>query len=261
MEAARATVACSGLRADQIDAVVSVSSTGVATPTLEARAAAALGLRADGMRVPVFGFGCAGGVSGMAIARDLAAARAGRRVLLVVVETCTLLFRMERMDKADIIATALFGDGAAALVLSTEGEGPIVGPGAQHQWPDSRNIMGWSVDDQGLGVIFDRSIPAFATDELAPAVAALRPALGDAPIDRMVCHPGGAKVIIAIEEALDLTPNSLDHEREVLRVAGNMSAPTVLFVLERVLAAGTRGRLMMAALGPGFTLSMLPLDA
>lgn len=261
MEAARATVACSGLRADQIDAVVSVSSTGVATPTLEARAAAALGLRVDGMRVPVFGFGCAGGVSGMAIARDLAAARAGRRVLLVVVETCTLLFRMDRMDKADIIATALFGDRAAALVLSTEGEGPVVGPGAQHQWPDSRNIMGWSVDDQGLGVIFDRSIPAFATDELAPAVAALRPALGDRPIDRMVCHPGGAKVITAMEEALDLTPNSLDHEREVLRVAGNMSAPTVLFVLERVPAAGTRGRLMMAALGQGFTLSMLPLDA
>lgn len=262
MEAARATVACSGLRADQIDAVVLVSSTGVATPTLEARATVALGLRVDVMRVPVFGFGCAGGVSGMAIARDLAAARAGRRLLLVVVfETCTLLFRMDRMDKADIIATALFGDGAAALVLSTEGEGPVVGPGAQHQWPDSRNIMGWSVDDQGLGVIFDRSIPAFATDELAPAVAALRPALGDRPIDRMVCHPGGAKVITAMEEALDLTPNSLDHEREVLRVAGNMSAPTVLFVLERVLAAGTRGRLMMAALGPGFTLSMLPLDA
>lgn len=121
MEAARATVARSGLRADQIDAVVLVSSTGVATPTLEARAAAALGLRADVMRVPVFGFGCAGGVSGMAIARDLAAARPGRRVLLVVVETCTLLFRMDRMDKADIIATALFGDGAAALVLDRGG--------------------------------------------------------------------------------------------------------------------------------------------
>ena len=180
---------------------------------------------------------------------------------MVAVETCTLLFRMDRMDKADIIATALFGDGAAAVVLgSGEGEGPRVGRGVQHMWPETLDIMGWDVDDAGLGVIFDRSIPGFATENLAAAYAAMRPALGPEPIARMVCHPGGAKVVTAIEEALALGPGTLDAEREVLRIAGNMSAPTVLFVLSEVLACRPQGRLMLSALGPGFTLSMLALD-
>ena len=127
-------------------------------------------------------------------------------------------------------------------------------------WPDTLNIIGWDVDDIGLGVIFDRSIPGFAAENLAAAYAAMRPNLGTAPIARMVCHPGGAKVVTAIEEALELGAGTLDAEREVLRLAGNMSAPTVLFVLERVLAQRPQGRLMLSALGPGFTLSMLPLD-
>lgn len=264
-DAAGRALAAAGVTADQIDVIVTVSSTGVATPTLEARVAGEMGFRADVLRVPVFGLGCAGGVSGLAIARELAAARPGARVLMVAVETCTLLFRMDRMDKADIIATALFGDGAAAVVLASDapgaaGSGPVLGRGAQHLWPDTLDIMGWSVDDRGLGVIFDRSIPAFVTAEIAAAMAALAPALGDTPVARMVCHPGGAKVVTALEDALALAPGTLDAERAVLRDAGNMSAPTVLFVLERVLAQGARGRLMLAALGPGFTLSAIPLD-
>ena len=116
------------------------------------------------------------------------------------------------------------------------------------------------MDDAGLGVIFDRSIPGFVTAEIAAAVASSLPAMGDRPIERMVCHPGGAKVVTALEDALALPSGTLDAERAVLRDAGNMSAPTVLFVLERVLAQGARGRLMLAALGPGFTLSAIPLD-
>lgn len=262
-EAARQALAAAGLRADQIDGIVTISSTGVATPTLEAVVARQMGFRADVMRVPVFGLGCAGGVSGLSIARDLAAARPGSRVLLVAVETCTLLFRMDRMDKADIIATALFGDGAAAAVLGSgpaAGSAPRLGRGVQHMWPDTLQIMGWGVDDIGLGVIFDRSIPGFATDQLGAAFAGMRPALGPAPVTRLVCHPGGAKVVTAIETALDLPDGTLDLEREVLRDAGNMSAPTVLFVLERMLARQPQGRLLLSALGPGFTLSMLPLD-
>ena len=103
-EAARAALADAGWQAGQVDVVVTVSSTGIATPTLEARCAAALGLRPDVLRVPVFGLGCAGGVSGLGIAQALAAARPGARVLLVVVETCTLAFRADRARKADIIA-------------------------------------------------------------------------------------------------------------------------------------------------------------
>lgn len=249
-----------GLRADQIDVIVTVSSTGVATPTLEARVAQRMGFRGDVMRVPVFGLGCAGGVSGLALARDLAAARPGAHVLVVAVETCTLLFRLDRLTKADIIATALFGDGGAAAVLRAgdprDATRPEIGPGRQHMWPETLGIMGWTVEETGLGVVFDRSIPVFAEAELRPALDALVP--GHAP-DRYVCHPGGAKVITALEQALDLPEGRLDAERAVLAEAGNMSAPTVLFVLERVLAQGQTGDLLALALGPGFTLSALPI--
>ncbi|MGZ9812450.1 type III polyketide synthase [Pseudoroseicyclus sp. H15] len=264
--AARGALEAADVAASEIDIIVTVSSTGVATPTLEARAAAEMGFRPDVQRVPVFGLGCAGGVSGLSIARDLAAGRPGARVLMVAVETCTVLFRMDRLEKSDIIATALFGDGAGAAVLGSgaaaERTGaPQIGQGAQHMWPDTLDIMGWDVDDTGLGVIFDRSIPAFATEQLAAAYAAAEPALGTAAVDRMVCHPGGAKVVTAMEEVFRLPEGSLDIEREVLRDAGNMSAPTVLFVLERALQRGTSGQLLLAALGPGFTLSLLPVSA
>ncbi|MBF5077860.1 type III polyketide synthase [Paracoccus sp. NBH48] len=249
-----------GLRADQVDIIVTVSSTGIVTPTLEALTARDLGFRADAMRVPVFGLGCAGGVSGLSIAADLATARPGAVVLMVAVETCTVLFRLDRLAKADIIATALFGDGAAAVVLraghAADDARPRIGRGRQHMWPDTLGIMGWTVEETGLGVVFDRSIPSFAEAELRTALDGLIP---DHPVDRHVCHPGGAKVITALETTLSLPEGSLDVERRVLAQNGNMSAPTVLFVLEQVLRAGTRGSLLAMALGPGFTLSVLPI--
>lgn len=260
-EAAGRALDEAGLRADQVDITVTVSSTGVVTPTLEALVAGAMGFRPDVMRVPVFGLGCAGGVSGLAIAADLAAARPGATVLLVAVETCTLLFRLDRLAKADIIATALFGDGAAAVVLRAgraEDEAqPMIGQGRQHMWPDTLGIMGWTVEETGLGVVFDRSIPAFAGAELRGALDGLLP---NYPVDRHVCHPGGAKVITALEATLSLPEGALDVERAVLSRYGNMSAPTVLFVLEEVLRGGSRGALLAMALGPGFTLSVLPIE-
>lgn len=260
-QAATAALEHAALAAADVDFVVTVSSTGIATPTLEAQLAGRLGFRPDIIRVPVFGLGCAGGVSGLAIARALAASRPGAVVLLVAVETCTILFRMERLSKADIIATALFGDGAAAAVLRSDVPAdhakPRLGVGLQHIWPDSLNIMGWRVEDGGLGVIFDRSIPAFVEAEFRRTLDALLPSR---QIDRYVCHPGGAKVITALETALDLAEGRLDAERRVLARAGNMSAPTALFVLEDVIRSGQSGHLMLMALGPGFTLSLLPLD-
>ena len=163
-----------GLRADQVDIIVTVSSTGIVTPTLEALTARDMGFRADAMRVPVFGLGCAGGVSGLSIAADLATARPGAVVLMVAVETCTVLFRLDRLAKADIIATALFGDGAAAVVLrashGADDARPRIGRGRQHMWPDTLGIMGWTVEETGLGVVFDRSIPSFAEAELRTAL-------------------------------------------------------------------------------------------
>ena len=252
-----------GWHGHEVDAVVTVSSTGIATPTLEARAAGALGLRRDVKRVPLFGLGCAGGVTGLAHAADIARARPGAKVLMVAVEACTLAFRDDRLEKSDIIATVLFGDGAGAACVSTDADGPALGRGVEHSWPDTLDIMGWNVDRDGFGVVFDRAIPPFATENFADAAGmALAMSGMDAPT-RPVCHPGGAKVVEALEAALELGEGTLDLEREVLRDHGNMSAPTVLFVLERLLAEEglAPGPHMLAALGPGFTASFLPIAA
>ncbi len=264
IDAARTALNDAGWAAWEVDCIVTVSSTGIATPTLEARVLGEMGFRDDVMRVPIFGLGCAGGVSGLATAAALARGDAGSKVLLVVVETCSLSFRADRLQKADIIAAVLFGDGAAAACISTDaprGARVTLGRGHQMTWPDTLGIMGWDVDDTGLGVVFDRSIPAFVAEHFGAATAGALAAadLTPARIDRYVCHPGGAKVIAAIEEAMDLAAGSLDAERRVLRQCGNMSAPTVIFVLRAVLDAGTTGQMMACALGPGFTASYLPL--
>jgi alkylresorcinol/alkylpyrone synthase len=266
-EAARGALASAGLEAAEIDAVVTVSSTGIAAPSLEARAHAAMGFRPDVRRRPVFGLGCGGGVAGLALARELALARPGARVLLVALELCTLAFRDDRLRKADVIATVLFGDGAAAAAVSTRrGRNGFpevaLGEGQEQLWPDTLSIMGWDVDPQGFGVVFDRAIPAFAEAEFrAAAEAALaRADLSADRIDRFVCHPGGAKVVRALETAMGLRDGALAAERAVLRDYGNMSAPTALFVLDRVLKEGAAGRMALCALGPGFTLSLMPLS-
>jgi alkylresorcinol/alkylpyrone synthase len=264
-DAASQALERAGLTAADIDTVVTVSSTGIATPSLEARAAGRLGFREDVARVPVFGLGCAGGVTGLSIAGRLAQARPGSNVLMVAVELCTLACRLDEMTSANIVATALFGDGAAACVLRAgagEGLAEITGA-AEHTWPDSLDIMGWNVDPLGFGVIFDRSIPTFAEANLRPAMdgSLAKMGLGLADVDRFVCHPGGAKVIEALEKSLDLGQGALTWEREVLADHGNMSAPTVIFVLERALAEKARGRLVLTALGPGFTASCVSLAA
>lgn len=264
IKAATKALEAAGLTASQVDTVVTVSSTGLATPSLDARVSGKIGFRDDIERVPVFGLGCAGGVSGFGIAAKLASARPGSVILLVAVETCTLAFRMDKLTKANIVATALFGDGAAACVISTTKNGIAeVEMSGQHTWPDTLDIMGWSVDREGLGVIFDRSIPPFAEANIKTAIISIlaRSGLSLADIDRFACHPGGAKVIDALESALNLGQGTLNHERDVLSDYGNMSAPTALFVLERLIASGLPSRTLMTAMGPGFTASCVSLKA
>ncbi|MGO4573970.1 type III polyketide synthase [Microvirga sp. 2TAF3] len=259
-----ATVALekAGLNAREIDTIVTVSSTGIATPSLEAHAHGPMGFREDVHRVPVFGLGCAGGATGLSVAAKLAQARPGTNVLFVAVELCSLAFRLDELTKANIVATALFGDGAAACILRAGEKGIAeVEASGEHTWPNTLDIMGWSVDPQGFGVIFARAIPPFAEAHIGPAVSGIleRAGLGMSDVDRFVCHPGGKKVITALERALSLDQGSLDHERAVLSDYGNMSAPTVLFVLERVVQAGLPHRSVISALGPGFTASCVSL--
>ena len=264
VDAASKALEAASLRASDVDTVVTVSSTGIATPSLEARAAGLMGFRDDVERVPVFGLGCAGGVTGLGIASRLAQSRPGSVVLLVAVELCTLSFRLDELTKANIVATALFGDGAAACVLQTGDAGIAeVELSGQHTWPGTLNIMGWSVDPQGLGVIFDRAIPPFAEENMAPAIGNIlgRSGLALADVNRFAFHPGGQKVITALERAFALAPESLNHERDVLAEYSNMSAPTALFVLQRLINAGLPPRTLLTAMGPGFTTSCVSLKS
>ena len=262
VEAAERALADAGVRAEEVDGLVTVSTTGIATPSLEARVAGRMGFRSDVERVPLFGLGCAGGVGGLATAARLAAGAPGKTILFVTVELCTTSIRLDKLSKANIVATALFGDGAAAAVVR-QGEGGIgrIEGAGEVLWPDTLGIMGWDVEDPGLGVIFDRAIPPFVEENMAAGVDHILDRLGlrRDEIDRFTCHPGGAKVIAALELSLGLGEGALDHERAVLRDYGNMSAPTVLFVLERLIEAGLPERTLLLALGPGFTTSGLSL--
>jgi alkylresorcinol/alkylpyrone synthase len=262
VDVAEKALASAHLGGGDIDTVVTVCSTGIATPSLEARVARRMGFRSDVMRVPVFGLGCAGGVSGLSIASRLAQARPGTNVLLVTIELCSLALRHDELTKANIVAVSLFGDGAAAIILRAgDGGATQIENCGEHLWPDTLGVMGWSVDPEGFGVIFRRTIPEFVIANLSPAVVQILAAmqLSMADIDRFVCHPGGAKVVSALETAFSLNQGTLDHERQVLADYGNMSAPTVLFVLERALAKGLQPRSLLTALGPGFTASCVAL--
>jgi alkylresorcinol/alkylpyrone synthase len=262
IDVANKALASAGLRAADVDTVITVCSTGIATPSLDARVARRMGFRSDVSRVPVFGLGCAGGVSGLSIASRLAQAKPGANVLLVTIELCSLAVRLDEVTKANVIATSLFGDGAAAVVVRAGdgGETRIESTG-EYLWPDTLNVMGWSVDPLGFGVILRRTIPDFVANELKPVLIQIlaRMQLSLADIGRFICHPGGAKVINAIESALLLDQGTLDHERQVIADYGNMSAPTVLFILERARARGLPPRSLITALGPGFTASCVSL--
>lgn len=261
-DAAAKAIERAGLRPEDIDGIVTVSTTGIATPSLEARTAPRMGFRSDVRRVPVFGLGCAGGVSGLGTAAALASATPGSKWLFVTVETCSISIRLDSDDPAAVVATALFGDGAAAAVVG-DGPNPLarLPASVEKLWPGTQRIMGWDVEDPGLAVVFDRAIPPFIDENLAPAVDEMLASAGlvREDVGRFCCHPGGVKVLDAIESSLGLGP-VLDIERDVLRDFGNMSAPTVLFVLERLLDRGLPERAMMTAFGPGFTCAGLIVE-
>jgi len=267
-EATREALDRAGLAPGDVDHVVFVSSTGLATPSVDSLLANELGFRSDVRRTPLWGLGCAGGAAGLAQAADFARAAPDARVLLVSVELCTLTFQREDLSKKNLIAAALFGDGAAAVVLAgAEARVParaattralsVLASGST-LWRDTRDLMGWRVGGDGLSVILSRDLPTFVRRHLRPSLEPFlaRHGLTIDSIAHMVAHPGGVKVLEAWADVLDLPREAFGHARSVLRERGNMSSPTCLFVLERFLDAGdvAEGELaLVSALGPGFS--------
>ena len=259
-QAANLALESAQLRPQDIDVLIFVSSTGISTPSIEARLMNLLPFRSDVMRLPIFGLGCAGGVLGLTRTAQMARSQAGLRCLMIVVELSSLAFRYDRLTKSNLVASALFGDGAAAAVVTGDADVSMpglasIGVGGEHCWPDTLDVMGWNIDANGFDVIFQQSIPQIIADQYPAALAGFldRNGLTLAEIGRPCCHPGGAKVMDELEIVFGYPKFGLDAERRVLAAYGNMSAPTVLFVLEDLLKHGSEGELLMSSLGPGFT--------
>jgi alkylresorcinol/alkylpyrone synthase len=240
-----------------------VSSTGLATPGVDARIATTLGFRPDVRRTPIWGLGCAGGAAGLSRARAFALADPGCHVLLIALELCSLTFQRNERSKRNLVAASLFADGAAAAVVTCEpehrnGTAPLeLAAAGSTLWPETLDVMGWEVDGDGLHVVFSRDIPTFIRERVRSSLDTFLEASGldRTALDHVVAHPGGPKVITAYEETLGLPPDTLRHAREVLRDCGNMSSPTCLFVLERFMEGGdiAPGDIaVLTALGPGF---------
>ncbi len=256
-EAARKCLANASLSPNDVDHLIFVSTTGLATPSIDARLINLLGLRTDISRVPVWGLGCAGGAMGLSMAFDYLKAYPQARVLLIAVELCSLTFQFDDLGKSNLVATALFGDGAAAVLLDGAEGGPEIIARQSTLWPDSLDVMGWNVLNQGLQVVFARAIPSIVSKYTRANITNFisKFNLGLEDISYHLFHPGGAKVIDAYREALGLGSDGLAISEQVLRDHGNMSSVTILYILERFLGTdykpGAYG--LFSALGPGFS--------
>jgi len=253
------------LSPSDIDAIVLISTTGTMTPSIPSRMIEAMGFDPSTQTIPVFGYGCAGSVLGLRLANDLAAAGGGQNVLMISLELCSLSYDYSQFDKKNMIATALFADGCAAAVISGKAgmsDSPSFRAFEQKTWPNTRDMMGWEIGATGFDLVLARDIPSFVTKDFAPFCDAFLDAQGLEMSDlaEPACHPGGGRVVEALEAYFAPEIDGISATREVLRQHGNMSSPTVLFVLEQLLAQKLDKPILLTALGPGFTAALGILD-
>ncbi|WP_108812546.1 type III polyketide synthase [Sphingorhabdus sp. Alg231-15] len=253
------------LKPVDIDSIVMISTTGTMTPSIPSRLIETMGFRQSVQTVPVFGYGCAGGILGIRLANDLADANGGQNVLLIALELCSLSYDYSQFDKKNMIATALFADGCAAGVLTGrtgQGEGPHFRAFDQKTWPDTRDMMGWDIGDTGFDLVLARDIPTFVAKDFAPFCDGFlnEQGLEKSQMSEPACHPGGGRVVEALEDYFAPELSGIPATREILRHHGNMSSPTVLFVLENLLRDKPEKPVLMTALGPGFTSVLGILD-
>lgn len=260
--AIREALARAGLEPRQVDHLFSLSVTGIAAPSLDARLVNRLGLRSDVKRTPIFGLGCVGGAAGIARAADYVRAFPRETAVVLSTELCSLTIQRADASMANIIASGLFGDGSAAVVVrgadadaGAEATGPRILATRSIFYPDTERVMGWDVTDGGFRVVLSADVPEIAAG-LRPDIEKFLAEQGFslADIGVFVCHPGGPKVLEAIERSLSLPADALARSWRHLRSVGNLSSASVLFVLRDALdeapAAGTLGLLL--AMGPGF---------
>jgi alkylresorcinol/alkylpyrone synthase len=261
-----------GLSTQDLHALFVVSVTGVASPSLDARLINRMGLRSDIKRTPIFGVGCVGGALGLTRAADHALAYPGQNAAVLAVEACTLTLKRDDVSTVNQIASGLFGDGAAAVVVSgtdaaaaqAKDAGPEILANGSFFYPDTEGIMGWEISEEGFKIVLSPLLMDLIRRNLGRDVDAFlaRHGLTRGDVGSWVLHSGGPRVLEAMQTALSLTEQDLRLSWESLRRVGNLSSASVLMVLEDGLkndrpAPGTLGVLL--AMGPGFCSEMLLL--
>jgi alkylresorcinol/alkylpyrone synthase len=266
-QACRDALAAAGVRADEVDAILFTTVTGLASPSVDARLVTRLGLRSDVKRMPLFGLGCVAGAATLSRAADFLRGKTDGVVLVLSVELCSLTLQPRDHSVANLISVGLFGDGAAAAVVVGErhrAQGPRIVDTRSVFYPGTEGVMGWDIGAHGFRIVLSAEVPDVARDRLPKDVDAF---LGDhgssrGDVRRWIAHPGGPKVLQGLQDGLGLPQAELQASWDCLARAGNLSSASVLMILEQTLrerpgAPGDRGLLL--AMGPGFCSELLLL--
>ena len=249
----------SSLVAQDIDFLITVSCTGIMIPSLDAYLINRLKMRQDVVRLPVTEMGCAAGVSGIIYAKNFLKANPGKRAAVVAVESPTATFQLEDFSMVNMVSAAIFGDGAAAVILSSceEDSGPVIVDEAMYHFYDAEQMMGFKLRNTGLQMILDKSVPETIASHFPEIVHPFleKNKLNIQDVDHLIFHPGGKKIVQTVESLFGSLGKNIDDTKDVLRLYGNMSSVTVLYVLqlflERDIKTGDLG--LMLSFGPGFS--------
>jgi len=250
----------------QIDYIITVSCTGIMIPSLDAYLINKLKLRQDIIRLPVTEMGCAAGISGIIYAKQFLQANPGKRAAVIAIESPTATFQLEDFSMANIVSAAIFGDGAACVLLSSDltDEGPEILDEQMYHFYDNEHMMGFKLTNSGLQMVLDIEVPETIASHFPDIIHPFlqKNGIRIEDIDHLIFHPGGKKIVQTVEELFSELGKNIEDTKEVLRSFGNMSSATVLYVLERFMerkpAKGEKG--LMLSFGPGFSAQRVLLE-
>lgn len=256
----------SGWPADSLDYIITVSCTGIMIPSLDAYLINDLDLRKDIVRLPVTEMGCAAGVSGLIYASNFLRSNPGKRAAIVAVESPTATFQLNDYSMANMVSAAIFGDGAACVLVSSEkdAKGPRIVGEEMYHFPDATQMMGFDLTNSGLKMILDPLVPQVISEHFPEIIHPFLKRYGSSieKVDHLIFHPGGKKIVETVEQLFGTLGKNLEDTRETLRLYGNMSSATVLYVLERFMEkdipGGEQGLLL--SFGPGFSAQRILLE-
>ena len=254
------------LQPENIDYIITVSCTGIMIPSLDAYLINRLKMKQDIVRLPVTEMGCAAGVSGIIYAKNFLQANPNKRAAVIAVESPTATFQLEDFSMVNIVSAAIFGDGASSVILSSyeDEKGPKIIDEAMYHFYDAETMMGFKLVNTGLQMILDKSVPETISEHFPKIVYPFleRNNITIEDIDHLIFHPGGKKIVQTVEDLFGSLGKNIDDTKDVLRLYGNMSSATVLYVLERFmdkqLPKGDRG--LMLSFGPGFSAQRILLE-